>query len=282
MFFDLLPGAGYVGGHRGNRSLAPENTLIAAQKGLAAGADFWEMDVQRSADGRLIVFHDDDLGRTTDVTDRPEFASRKPWLTSQFSLHELQRLNAGSWFIRQDPFGTIAGNEVLPQEIAQFHTQKIPTLDEVLAFTSKNSLPINIEIKDQIHAPGDLSIVSEILDVISAAKVKELVLISSFNHEYLQEMRRLSPDIPLAALVEGKHPENLTEYLKKLGVKGYNPDAEITDEAMIRDLTAQGYHVSLFTVNDMEQAISFIDAGCYSVITDFPHTLRQRLGNRDR
>ncbi len=277
MFFDLLPHAGYVCAHRGARALAPENTMIAARKALAAKADFWEMDVQRSADGSLIVFHDDDLSRTTDVADHPEFANREPWLTSQFTINELEMLDTGSWFAQQDPFGSISREEISQRELAAFQGLQIPALQEVLAFTSKNKFPINIEIKDQIHTPNDLRIVSEVLDAIHTARAENLVLISSFNHEYLKEMRRLSAKMPLAALVENKHPENLVAYLKDLGVTGYHPDAEITDEAMIRHLTAQGFHVSLFTVNDMEQAMTFINAGCYGIITDYPHSLRQRL-----
>ncbi|WP_353763502.1 glycerophosphodiester phosphodiesterase family protein, partial [Oceanithermus sp.] len=50
--------------HRGARSLAPENTLAAAQKGLEVGADLWETDVGVTADGVLILFHDDSLKRT--------------------------------------------------------------------------------------------------------------------------------------------------------------------------------------------------------------------------
>ncbi len=277
MFFDLLPRAGYICAHRGARALAPENTMVAAQRALTIGADFWEMDVQHSADGSLIVFHDDDLNRTTDVAAHPEFANRKPWQTSQFTINELEMLDAGSWFARQDPFGSISREEISQQELTAFQGLQIPSLKEVLTFTSKNKFPINIEIKDQIHAPGDLGIVSEVLDAVHSAGVEELTLISSFNHDYLREMRRLSSKIPLAALVENAHPENLVAYLKDLDVAGYHPDAEITDEAMIRHLTAQGFHVSLFTVNDMEQAMTFINAGCYGIITDYPHYLRQRL-----
>ncbi|PIE69587.1 MAG: glycerophosphodiester phosphodiesterase [Deltaproteobacteria bacterium] len=277
MFFDLLPKAGYVCAHRGARALTPENTMLAARQALAVAADFWEMDVQRSVDGTLIAFHDDTLGRTTDVTDRPAFASRSPWRTSQFTFDELQLLDAGSWFVAQDPFGTIARGELLPEEIALVRKQRIPALKEILAFTREHDFPVNIEIKDQIHAPDDLTIVAQVLEAVRAAGAEELVLISSFNHEYLKEMRRLSPEMPLAALVEGAHPENLVEYLKQLDVAGYHPEATIIDEALVRDLTAQGFHVSCFTVNDMEQAMSFIDAGCYAVITDYPHALRQRL-----
>ncbi len=277
MFFDLLPKAGYICAHRGARSLTPENTMLAAEKGLALGADFWEMDVQRSADGTLIVFHDDELGRTTDVADHPQFASRKPWITTKFTFEELQLLDAGSWFIQQDPFGSITRGEISQEELALIPKQKISTLKEVLAFTRKHNFPINIEIKDQIHSPGDLRIVAEVLELVRNMEAEDLVLISSFNHEYLKEMKRLAPEIPLGALVEDAHPENLIDYLGDLGVVGYHPDAEITDESLIRKLTEAGFYVSLFTVNDMERALSLINAGCYAVITDYTHSLRQRL-----
>ncbi len=277
MFFDLLPKAGYVCAHRGARALAPENTMIAAEKAVAAGADFWEMDVQRSADGTLVVFHDDELGRTTDVANHPQFAGRQPWLTSQFTFNELQILDAGSWFLAEDPFGSIARGEVSPQEMKHSTAQQIPTFKEVLNFTRANNFPINIEIKDQIHSPNDLRIVSEVCDAVHAAEVEDLVLISSFNHEYLKEMRRLSAQIPLAALVEEEHPENLVAYLTALDVAAYHPDAEITDEAMVRNLTTEGFSVSPYTVNNMDQAMALINAGCYAIITDYPHLLRPLL-----
>lgn len=49
--------------HRGARSVAPENTILAAQRGLEEGADLWELDVQLTADGHLVVVHDDTLDR---------------------------------------------------------------------------------------------------------------------------------------------------------------------------------------------------------------------------
>ena len=47
--------------HGGARSLAPENTLAAARKALEVGADMWELDVAVTADGELILCHDDSL-----------------------------------------------------------------------------------------------------------------------------------------------------------------------------------------------------------------------------
>ena len=55
--------------HRGARSLAPENTLPAAAKALENHADGWELDVAMSADGELVVLHDDTLERTSNVMD---------------------------------------------------------------------------------------------------------------------------------------------------------------------------------------------------------------------
>ena len=70
--------------HRGARSLAPENTLAAAQKALELGADMWELDVAMTADGELIVIHDSTLERTSNARDvfpdrqRSHLAPRSP------------------------------------------------------------------------------------------------------------------------------------------------------------------------------------------------------------
>ena len=82
--------------HRGARSLAPENTLAAARKGLEVGADMWELDIQMTADGELIVIHDNTLKRTSNV--REVFPKRKPWLVHEFTLDEIRLLDFGSWW----------------------------------------------------------------------------------------------------------------------------------------------------------------------------------------
>ena len=277
MFFDHLPGAGYVCAHRGARSLAPENTLLAAELGLTLGADFWEMDVQRTADGRLVVFHDDDLARTTDVSARHEFCERAPWPVHAFTLEELRGLDAGSWFADADPYGTIARGEVRQGDLGRMRGQRIPTLEEVLAFTRRNAFPMNLEIKDQFHEPGDMTIVAEVLRAVREAEAEDLVLISSFNHAYLAEMRRLAPEIPLGALVEERNPDDIEGYLKELGAVGYHPDECLLDEDLVRRLSGAGIKVSPYTVNDMDRAVALAKAGCFGIITDYTHSLRRLL-----
>jgi glycerophosphoryl diester phosphodiesterase len=77
-----------IGGHRGAQDVAPENTTAAFEAALNAGADYLETDVQRSADGVLVLMHDPTVDRTTNG--RGAVAERK--------LDELVRLDAGSWF----------------------------------------------------------------------------------------------------------------------------------------------------------------------------------------
>ena len=73
-------------GHRGAAGHAPENTLAAIQKGIALGVDFVEVDVRRTADGVLVILHDETVNRTTNGKGRVD----------RLSLREIKRLNAGN------------------------------------------------------------------------------------------------------------------------------------------------------------------------------------------
>ena len=73
-------------GHRGAAGHAPENTLAAIQKGIALGVDFVEVDVRRTADGVLVILHDETVNRTTNGKGRVD----------RLSLREIKRLSAGN------------------------------------------------------------------------------------------------------------------------------------------------------------------------------------------
>ncbi len=272
-FFDrFLPG-GYVCAHRGARSIAPENTHMALDKARQCGADLWEIDIQLSADGELVVFHDRTLDRTTDVATRPEFSKRHPWNVTEFTYDELQRLDAGSWFLQSDPFGTIVSGEVSAADFSVIRQQKIPLLRDVLHECHQYDFPVNIEIKDQTGNPADRRIVKKVLDLIKATNTGHLVLLSSFNHHYLRQVKQINPEIETAALVENSHPENLLDYLSELDVAAYHPDAQITDRRLINEVIAAGVRVNLWTVNEVTKAQDFINAGATFICTDWPQRL---------
>ena len=272
-FFDRFPSVGYVCAHRGARSIAPENTHMALDKARQCGADLWEIDVQLSADGELVLFHDGTLGRTTDIVMHSEFSGRHPWNLTEFTCDELKKLDAGSWFLQSDPFGTVAAGEVLEADFSSIKKQQIPLLYDVLNNCRNNDYPLNLEIKDQAGTAADGIIVKQVLGLLRATDTEHLVLLSSFNHDYLRQAKQLNPTLATAALVEKKHPENLIAYLSDLGVDAYHPDQLITDNVLIKLLTDLGIRVNLWTVNDLERAQYFIEAGATFICTDWPQRM---------
>lgn len=91
--------------HRGASAYAPEHTLAAYRLAIAQGADFVEQDLAVTRDGILICLHDESLERTTNVEEVfPDRATsdsasgRTRWLAIDFTLDEIKRLDAGSWF----------------------------------------------------------------------------------------------------------------------------------------------------------------------------------------
>lgn len=273
MFFDRLTGTGLIGAHRGARSLAPENTLFAAQKARACNAHFWEMDVHMVADGEVVVFHDPTLERTTDIESREGFRDRKPWNIHEFTGSELKTLNAGSFFLETDPYGTVAAGEIPEEDRAAIGAQRIPTLRETLEFTKQHDLPMNLEIKDQTGHASHESIVRAVLDLVADTGTEGLILFSSFNHEYMRQIKKQAPHLPTAALQEDGHPEDLSTYLHSLGVSAYHPDHRFTTPGLIREMRDEGIHVIPWTVNDETEARTLLDAGAKAIITDFPQRM---------
>src|SRR5215471_12335133 len=85
--------------HRGARAFAPENTLEAIAAAAHLGCHMVELDVRLSRDGELIVVHDHNLARCSNV--REVFPDRGPWFVSDFTASEIAKLDAGSWYVAE-------------------------------------------------------------------------------------------------------------------------------------------------------------------------------------
>ena len=260
--------------HRGARSLAPENTLAAARKALDCGADMWELDVGMTADGVLILIHDDTLTRTSNASEI--FPERAPWDAYQFTLAEIRRLDFGSWFNDEDPFGQIAAGQVLPADLDSFIGEIAPTLEEALAFTRDHDWRVNVEIKDLSRRPGDADVVEKVVALVEEMSMTDRVLISSFNFSYLERVKAANPNLATAALVR-QAPSEPLKLLHRLEAQAYHPHVTaITTEAIV-DFRTEGFEVSVWTVNDEETMRSLIEAKASGIITDFPQMLRSLL-----
>lgn len=265
--------------HRGARSLAPENTLAAARKGLECGADLWECDVNLTADGIPVILHDDTLKRTSNAM--MVFPARKPWKVNSFTLAELRQLDFGSWFLAADPFKQIREGNVSSVELSKFAGESIPTLEEALEFTRKNNWQINVEIKDLRGTPGDATVVEKVLASIRDMKMEDQVWISSFNHLYISEVKKLLPAIRTGALVEWLDLNPLAR-LKQTGAQSYNPGIRLASARTIRSIREAGLDVFVWTVNKESSMRKLIKAGVSGIITDFPQVLKTVLESYSR
>jgi glycerophosphoryl diester phosphodiesterase len=130
-----------VVGHRGASSYRPEHTRSAFELAIDQGADLIEPDVVLSGDGVLVVRHETELSRTTDVADRPEFAGRRTtrtfgavertgWFSEDFTLAELRTLRA-----------TERMADLRPLNTAYDGREGVLTLAEVVAIARRRSTP---------------------------------------------------------------------------------------------------------------------------------------------
>ena len=246
-FLELFKKPNLIGAHRGDRSQKPENTLSALVSSIGK-CDFIEIDVQLTKDMIPVIIHDDTLSRTSNLSTIERFKNRTPWRVSDFTLEELQEIDFGSWFNPE--------------------YEPILTLENALEFAKEQSIFLNIEIKDISRTFADEIVVKTIIDMVKKTQTENLVLLSSFYHNYLPLCKELSPDIPTAALQMKRHPNDLISYLKTLKVDAYHPEDKITDQKTVVCLREAGFFVNVFTVNEPMRQKKLFEWGVNGIFTD--------------
>ena len=136
--------------HRGASMLAPENTIAAANLAVQIGVSGLETDIQVSKDGKLFLLHDKTFARTTDVAS--VYPGRQDEPAANFSIDEVKKLNAGKWFVEQDPYGAIRRGLVTPQQVQEYQQQPVPLLSDWLDIVGRNHL---VFIFDLEQPPAD-------------------------------------------------------------------------------------------------------------------------------
>ncbi|MFN7942528.1 MAG: glycerophosphodiester phosphodiesterase [Thermoanaerobaculia bacterium] len=233
--FALGPGP-WIAGHRG---AAPEleNTLPAFAAALAAGADFVELDVQLTADGELVVFHDVDLGR---LAGRPRLRIERS-TAAELRATELV-----------DPRSGARG--------------RMPTLVQVFAALPAG-FPLNVELKRE-RADREA-----LLAALAPHLARPNLLLSSFDLDLLGRLRQRAPDAALAVLGERLDPQ-LAAAAAELEAWSVHV-GEPALEALRRVPTSRP--VIAFTVDDAERARALFAAGVAGVFSDRPGPLRESL-----
>jgi glycerophosphoryl diester phosphodiesterase len=157
----------------------------------------------------------------------------------------------------------------------------LPTLDSVLCWAAGNQVVFIIEIKSYPEHPnaGPAAIVSKlVLDIIRKHYLESRVIVQSFNFRVLAEMRKLAPEIRLAALWEGK-PRSFVEIAREAGASIIAPLHTLVTPEQVQAAHAAGIRVVPWTVNDPRDWHRLIQAGVDAIITDDPASLLEYRDN---
>lgn len=255
--------------HRGFRACFPENTMLAFARSLGC-ADMIELDVRLAKDNQVVVFHDDLLTRTTNAA---SLAPSHSLRVRDWSLEELSRLDAGSWFLTADPFATLADGRASRTALLPLLPQRVPTLAQVLTWCEDTQMPLNIEMKDQKNGEENSCLVDAVIAAVRKHSARHLILFSSFNETMLARCRDRAPEIP-RALLQDALPEAgipaLVERLQTLQAIAWHPHDPLVEAGLVSRLRQEHIAVNVFTVNSEERKQHLRDFGVTGIITDFP------------
>jgi glycerophosphoryl diester phosphodiesterase len=221
-----------VWAHRGDSAHAPENTLLAFERALAAGADGIELDARLDGDGHVVVFHDDQLDRLTGRRGR---------------IEALAARERAALRVRGEP---------------------VPLLADVLALVDTD---VNVELKAPVPGrAGPLAAAAA--RVIRASGRADRVLVSSFDPVALLQLHRHLPDVALGYLFHGGQlaPARRGWIGRWLGASTVHPEARLVDAAAVARWHRAGQPVHVWTVNDAAELRRLAALGVDGVFADDP------------
>lgn len=247
--------------HRGGAGLWPENTLYAFERASALGVDVIETDVRATADGELVILHDEGVGRTTDGAGR----------VGALTLAELKRLDAAYRF-------STDGGRSFPLRGSGV---SVPTLREV--FAALPHMRFNIEPKQA--APP---VAAPLCRLIREHGMADRVLIASFSAATIGEFRRECPEVATSAAT-GEVASFLTLHgaglaasygpaMQALQVPEYAGAVRVLTRDFVEAAHGRNLRVHAWTVNAEGDMRRLVEMGVDGIMTDYPDRLLKVLG----
>ena len=241
-----------VVGHRGHSSIQPENTLPAILQCVKTGADGCECDLQRTRDGKIVLFHDVKTDwKLRDAAGKPVRGE-----IADFDWETLRHGDVGLW------------------KGEAFRGTRIATLEEYLdALKETPCIPV-IELKK----PG---LEEETVAAVKARGLeKRCIFISSSR-----KIRELCPEITTAVLLgkcENVPDEELADFIEKALIRGNTNVVDIEHSRMTlelaQELKRRGIYIMVWTVQHDPQRLAELYAmGVDSITTDYPDEAIQAM-----
>jgi glycerophosphoryl diester phosphodiesterase len=247
-----------VHGHRGARAARPENTIPAFEYAIAAGVDVLELDLSVTRDNVVVVSHDPYLEPPICSGPKDKVAIRES------TLAEVRQWDCGA---KQNP--GFAKQQTVPGT-------RMPTLDEVFALASKGKFEFNIETKISVQrpelAPPPDEFARLVLEQIRKHRLESRVILQSFDFRTLHAMKKLAPEIRLAALYSGP-AKNFVEIAREAGAGIVSPVFPLVTSEQVKAAHAAGLQVIPWTANTPADWKRLIEAGVDAIITDDPAAL---------
>ncbi|MGH7832755.1 MAG: glycerophosphodiester phosphodiesterase [Candidatus Binatia bacterium] len=238
--------------HRGASGSYPENTRIAIEKAIEAGADMVEIDCQLSRDGHVVVFHDERLGRTAGVGGTVKGRT----------LQQLKKLDVGEWFKKK------------------FGGERILTLPEALE-TVSGRVDLNLEIKQFRRGPVGIEL--KLLFVLSYYDYFKRAIISSLDYRSLRRVRERAPEARIGILYAKGVKDPPLAAARELGAYSFHAQKELLTPSLLSSARSLGLKTFVWTVNDLGEMQKFLALGVDGIMSDFPEKfwkIKARKGGR--
>ncbi len=232
-----------VTAHRAGAKAAPENTLSALEQAIAHGADYAEIDVQQTADGMVVLFHDTDLRRMAGV-------ARPIW---EVTFDEFRQLDIGSWFSDE------------------FASERVATLEEALVAV-RGRMKLNIELKFNGH---EKQLEAEVVRLVQEADFSEECIVTSLDYGGIQRVGEKDPNLRRGLILTAGVGDATRLDLDLLAV-----NANRVSRSMVARAHRAGKEIHVWTVNDPDQMLTMIHMGVDNILTSTPDVLVELLAAR--
>jgi glycerophosphoryl diester phosphodiesterase len=252
--------------HRGDSARYPENTMPAFDSAVQMNVDVIETDVHLTADGEVVIWHDDTLERM----------SGDPRRISSMDWQEIHRVNAGSQFSGD-------GGKTFP-----FKDKNIKPVVIKELLSKYPLMKFNVDLKD-----NNLLLAEKFSQILLDLDCIKRVVTASFHKDVLLYFRKLLPgaitsctsnEVMRLILLFRSGILNIPfPYKKKiLQVPEYSGKIKVLNSGFIKYLHKRGFTVQIWTVNEIEEMNRFLDMGVDGIFTDKPALLLECLKNRKK
>ena len=228
--------------HRGASGSYPENTRAAFDAAASVGAGWIETDVQCLADGELVIFHDDHLGRTASGSAK----------VASLSWPEMAGLDIGGW--KGDAFA--AERPLRCEDLIAWQAEVLDRPDIVW------------EVKcDDDPAAVDAAVTAVTQRFADVGDHR--CIVSSFSRDVLFALKPQLLEIPMALIAEAL-PEDGVALCCEHGLEGIHLDGRQVTRDSARAVLDAGLALRCYTINDMREAERLVTLGASMIMTDFP------------